>query len=338
MRDAHRVPLWVAGLAAGLMVMSGGALAAWSVELPYFAFSAGPVGDVIEAVQVVGEIETYPSDGEFYMLTVSLQEVNAYEAIAAGFDPTVDLIPASVIRGREESDEDFRNRGLIAMDTSKEAAVAVAMDRLGMSNVVTSDGVRVAQLLDGSPAAGRLEVGDVIVAVEGEPVTLSDDLREVVGRHQPGDWVELTVLRGGEETSVRVRLTESEDEPGRPLIGILAETVNPRFPVQIDSANIGGPSAGMMYALGIIELLTEDDLAKGHVIAGTGTLAADGSVGPIGGVRQKVVAAEAAGAEYVLVPQANYEKAVTADVSRIQIVPVATIDDALDFLRGLPPA
>src|SRR5690606_16294275 len=123
-----------------------------------------------------------------------------------------------------------------------------------------------------------------------------------------------------------------------PLVGILAATLNPQYPIDINSANVGGPSAGLMYTLAIIEVLRADDLTNGHVVAGTGTVAGDGTVGAIGGIRQKVVAAEAAGAEVILVPEGNYESALSAERTTIDIVPVATVDQALDYLEALPVA
>lgn len=123
------------------------------------------------------------------------------------------------------------------------------------------------------------------------------------------------------------------------MIGVLlGELSEPPFPVEIEPGDVGGPSAGMMHALAIIDTLTEGELTDGHVVAGTGTIGLDGTVGTIGGIRQKVVAAEAAGAEYILVPQGNYETALTAERDSIEIVPVATIDDAVDFLESLSTA
>lgn len=121
------------------------------------------------------------------------------------------------------------------------------------------------------------------------------------------------------------------------MIGILVgEITEPPFPISIRSGDVGGPSAGMMHSLAIIDSLTEGELTRGRVIAGTGTIALDGTIGAIGGIRQKVVAAEAAGAEYILVPARNYQAALTAEYRTIEIVPVATIDDAVEFLEALP--
>jgi PDZ domain-containing protein len=148
----------------------------------------------------------------------------------------------------------------------------------------------------------------------------------------------VTVQRQGETLDLEIELTGADDDPNRALVGILAQTLNPQYPVDINSANVGGPSAGMMYALGIIDVLTPGDITNGHVVAGTGTIAPDGSVGGIGGIRQKVVAAEAAGAEIVLVPASNYEDALTAPSDDIEIVKIATIDEALSYLESLPAA
>lgn len=123
------------------------------------------------------------------------------------------------------------------------------------------------------------------------------------------------------------------------MIGVLlGELTEPPFPLEIEAGDVGGPSAGMMHTLAIIDTLTEGELTKGRVIAGTGTIMIDGTVGNIGGIRQKVVGAEAAGATHILVPAGNYEAALTAEYESIEIVPIETIDDAIDFLENLDTA
>jgi PDZ domain-containing protein len=166
-------------------------------------------------------------------------------------------------------------------------------------------------------------------------VVVAQDIGEALADRSPGDVAKVVVIRSGTELTLDVELTSDPDDPAQVRVGIQARTVNPEFPVDIDSENVGGPSAGMMYTLGIIDLLSPGDLTAGHVVAGTGTIAADGSVGGIGGIRQKVVAAEAAGAEVILVPESNYEEALTAPAGELEIVPVATVDDALAYLAGL---
>lgn len=333
-----RAPRWL-GLAFTLLAMfAATAVAAWSVEFPYFALSAGPVSSVTDNVTVLTDVDSYPPHGELMMLTVSLQGVNAYEMLAAAVDPTVDLLRQERLRSPDETDEEYRERNLQAMDQSKENAIAVALERIEAESLIASDGVEVVDLVEGAPSASVLETGDIITLVEDTSVNVAQDIGELLADNEPGDVVPLTVTRGGSSLDVDIELTSADDDPDRPLVGILAQTVNPRFPVDINSANVGGPSAGLMYTLGIIDLLTPGELTHGHVVAGTGSIDADGSVGGIGGIRQKVVAAEAAGAEILLVPAGNYDDALTAPADDIEIVSVATVDDALTYLAALPEA
>lgn len=331
------LPRWVAATFVGLFFTAAAAIGAWSVELPYFAFSPGPVGDAIDVVQTDDSIQIYQPAGELLFLTVSLQEINLYEAVTAAIDPSIDLVRRQAVRRDDESDEEFKERTLDAMDQSIDTAVAVALDRTGIDVTIESDGVLVVDLVEGSGSDGVLEVDDVIVAVNGEPVQLSADIGVLIGDLEPGTIIDIDIVREGEPMAVEVELTASEDGT-RTLIGILAQTANPRYPISIDAANVGGPSAGMMYTLAIMDLLVEGDLAKGHIVAGTGTISADGTVGRIGGIRQKVVAAEAAGAELMLVPAGDFEAALTAPRDDMELVSVATIDEAIAALGRLTSA
>jgi PDZ domain-containing protein len=290
---------------------------------------------VTDNVTVLDGVEAFPPDGELMMLTVALQGVNAYELLAAASDPAIDVTRRERIRPPEESDEEYRERNLQLMDQSKENAIAVAVERVGGA-VIESDGVQVVGLVEGAPAVDVLELEDVITSIEGVPVSVAQDIGELLADSSPGDVVAIGVQRGSDHLDLEITLTASAEAATRPLIGIQAQTLNPRYPVDINSENVGGPSAGLMYTLGIIDVLTEGDLTHGHVIAGTGTIAPDGSVGSIGGIRQKVVAAEAAGAEVMLVPAANYGDALTAPSDDIEIVSIGNIDEALDFLDALP--
>lgn len=310
--------------------------AAWNVELPYLAFSAGPVSDAADSV-AVDEVAVYPPDGELLMLTVVSQDVNVFEAVIAGIDPSIDLVRKQAVRREGETDEEYRNRVLQQMDDSNFRSVAVALDHLGYELVPTE--VVINDFVEDVPAASVLELGDTIEEVDGDPITSVADIRTHLEGLQVGDTLEMTVLRDGEEIAVSVELVDREEEPGSPMIGVmLGELTEPPFPVSIEAGDVGGPSAGMMHTLAIIDTLTEGELTGGNVIAGTGSIRLDGSIGNIGGVRQKVVAAEAAGAEYILVPEGNYESALTAERDSIEIVPVATIDDAIDFLESLDGA
>lgn len=332
----QRSSSWPVYLIGALFALGVFSTAAWNVELPYLAFSAGPVSDAADSV-VADEVAIYPPEGELLMLTVVSQDVNVFEALIAGVDPTIDLVRKQAVRREGESDEEYRNRVLQQMDDSNYRSVAVALRHLGYELVPTE--VVVNDFVEDVPAASVLELGDSIEEIDGTPISSVSDIRSVLEGLEVGDTLEMTISRDGEDATVTVELAERDDEPGAPMIGVmLGELTEPPFPVAIEAGDVGGPSAGMMHTLAIIDTLTEGELTGGNVIAGTGTISLDGSVGSIGGIRQKVVAAEAAGADYILVPEGNYESALTAERESIEIVPVATIDDAIDFLESLEPA
>jgi PDZ domain-containing protein len=308
----------------------------WNLELPFLAFSSGPVSDAADAI-ITEEVETFPPDGELLMLTVISQEVNVFEALIAGLDPSIDLVPREAYRQPDESEEDYRKRVLRQMDDSQTRAITVALEHLGYEMIPTD--VFVTDVIPGRPAAEVIEIGDSVETLNGTEIVRSTDLTDVLEGLEPGDVVDVGVTRDGTEQVVQVELTEREEAAGRAMIGItVGELSEPPFPLSIEAGDVGGPSAGMMHALAIIDTLTPGEMTKGHIVAGTGTIGYDATVGPIGGIRQKVVGAEAAGAEYILVPADNYESALTAPRESIEIIPVATLQDAIAFLDDLDQA
>ena len=331
--ESTKLPKWPLYVIGALFAVGVLGMTLWNIELPYLAFSPGPISDAADSV-VVDEAEVFPPDGELLMLTVVSQDVNVFEAVIAGVDPTIDLVRKQAVRRPGETDEEYRNRVLQQMDDSNFRSVAVALDYLGYELIPTE--VVINEFVEGVPAESVLELGDTIRAINDVPITTVVEVRSQIEGLQPGDTMEVTIDRGGVESTVTVELAEREDEPGAPMIGVvLGELTQPPFPVEIRAGDVGGPSAGMMHTLAIIDTLTEGELTKGRVVAGTGTIRMDGTVGNIGGIRQKVVAAEAAGADYILVPEGNYEEALTAEHDTIEIVPVTTIEDAVSFLEGL---
>ena len=329
----ERSASWPLYLIGALFVVGFATVVAWNIELPYLAYSAGPVSDAADSV-VVEEIDFYPPEGELLMLTVVTQDVNIFEAAIVGVDPTVDLVRKQTVRREGESDEEYRNRVLQQMDDSNFRSIAVALAHLGYDLVPTE--VVINDLVEEAPAANVLELGDTVLSVNGRDIGTVDDFAPALEGYEVGDTIDMTVIREGSEVELEVELAEREDEPGVPMIGIvLGELTEPPFPIEIRAGDVGGPSAGMMHTIAIVDALTEGELTQGKVIAGTGTIDLDGNVGSIGGIRQKVVAAEAAGAEYILVPAGNYESALTAERDDIEIVPVATLDEAVGFLEGL---
>lgn len=324
---------WPLYLIGSLFLAGFLAVIAWNIELPYLAYSVGPVADAADTV-VAEEVEVFPPQGELLMLTIVQQDVNIIEAAIAGFDPTIDLVRKQAVRREGETEEEYRNRVLQQMDDSNYRAIAVALEYLGYELVPAE--VVINDIAEGVPAREALELGDTIISVEGAPVTELADVVSALDGFEVGDVIALIVERGGEEVEVEVELAEREDDPGAPMIGItLGQLTDTPFPISLQSGDVGGPSAGLMHTIAIIDSLSEGELTGGRVIAGTGTISFDGEVGGVGGVRQKVVAAEAAGAEYILVPESNYETARTAPRESIEIVPVATLDEAISFLESL---
>jgi PDZ domain-containing protein len=333
----QQFPRWPAVLLVAIVLMGAVVIAAWQVTIPFYALSPGPVEEVDDLIEIPDQA-TFDSAGGLLMLTVSLQEVNVFEYARGLFDPAIDLVDREIIRPADVSPDEFRRANRQAMDDSKETAIAVALRHLGYDVTLTGEGVYVAAVLEGTPADGVLRAGDVITEVDGVSVTIRDDGIGEINKNAIGDTISLRVDRDGEDLDLEVTLIEHTEAPGQPMVGFQAQTFNEElvlpFDVDIDTQNIGGPSAGLMYALTIVDLLTEDDLTRGQVIAGTGTINSQGEVGTIGGVRQKAVAAEAAGATMMLVPAGNYEEALTAPVEDIELISVATLDEAIAALAA----
>lgn len=316
--------------AAALFFVVGVVVFAWNIPLPLIAYSPGPVSDAAEAVVVDGT-DLFLPEGELMMLTVAGQDLNIFEALVAGIDPTVDVLAREAVRRPDESDEAYRRRNLQLMDDSTATAITVALGHLDVSDIDPS--VFITGYAADTPAGSVLEIGDRIIELDGVEITATEDLAEAMEDNDPGDTVAIEVERASESMSFDIELAAFDEEPERPFIGIFVRSLP--YWIDVDPGIVGGPSAGLMYSLAIIEVLTAGDLTSGHVISGTGTIDAEGNVGAIGGVRQKVVAAEAAGAEYMLVPQSNYEAALTAPRQAMELVPVATVDDALAFFEAL---
>jgi Lon-like protease len=331
--QTERGSSWPLFLIGGLLVAGALALVAWNIELPYLAFSSGPVSDAADAV-VAEEVDVFPPNGELLMLTVVSQDVNLFEALIAGFDPTIDLVRKEAYRQPDESDDAYRRRVLAQMDDSQQRAITVALGHLGYEMVPID--VLITDLNQDAPSAEVLQIGDAVNSLDGSEIVSGTDLTDALAGHSPGDVVEVGITREGTEKTIDVELVARPDDPESAMIGItVGQLTEPPFPLSLESGSVGGPSAGMMHTLAIVDTLTRGELTGGHVIAGTGTIQYDGSVGSIGGIRQKVVGAEAAGAEFILVPAGNYEEALTAERKAIEIVPVANIDEALDFLENL---
>ena len=320
-----------------VIVLIGLTAAAFWVQIPFFyAYLPGPVRSVDDLIDVTGA-DTYSSEGELLMTTVSVDlEVTFADWVAASFDPHATVVDRDAVTGGE-SFKDLQEQQLEAMDDSKQHAQEVALSALGLAKP-ESDGVRVVQLVEGAPAEDALEPGDVIVRVAGERVATSCEVGSAIGEREPGGSVSLTVERGKRLRTFDVGTIPDPQDPSSSIIGVGLEDIDYRFDpgveVEFESGEVAGPSAGLMFTLALYDRLTPDDLTKGKKVAGTGTIACDGQVGPIGGIEQKIAGAEDAGAEVFLAPAGNYEAAQKA-AGDIQVVEVSNFDDALRFLEAL---
>jgi PDZ domain-containing protein len=343
-RPTGRSPKWPWILAGLLIAIGIGIAIAWSVTVPYYTLSPGPVYDTADFVTV--EDGTASDDGELFFLTVSLKEANVFEWAAGYVDPRVDVRERERVRPIGVSPEQLRRESLAAMQQSKQTATFVALTQLGYEVTLVGTGALVIETVPYSAADGVLLPNDVIIEMDGMQVAFRDDIINDLSDAELGDLVDMLVQRPIDESvdqfdeiEVEIVLGAHVDDPTRPMIGVLLDNNEPvvEFPVDvvIDSRNIGGPSAGMMFTLQIMDQLTDGEITHGERIAGTGTIARDGTVGSIGGIKQKVHGAIDTGARAVLVPAGNYDDALAAAGDRIEIVRVETIEDALTFLGTL---
>jgi PDZ domain-containing protein len=326
--------VWGGPAFAVLVVLS---LAAIPWRLPYYSIAPGGARLVNDLVKVDGTT-VYPPAGRVAFTTVSLDRVNVYEALAGWLDSDVDVFPEEAILG-DTPREELTRVNLQAMADSKQVATYVALSKLGYDVKIRGEGALVLGVIPGLPAEGVLQAGEAIVAVDGQPVRLDRELVDALGAHQPGDRVTLDVLGTDGASRRQVAVELGTGEGGRPMLGIQPGTRNLRFDypftVTIDSGDVGGPSAGLAFTLALIDLLTPGELTGGKAVACTGTILANGDVGPVGGVAQKTAAVRSKGVAVFLVPAAEYEEALRHAGDSLRVEPVEDLDDALKVLGTL---
>ncbi len=327
-----------------LLVAGAGVLAALVVAIfapvPYVALTPGPTFNTLGSsggqrlISISGH-PTYPVSGHLNMVTVSFlggpgTRFNVIAALRAWLDPHDAVVPEQEIFTPGQSQQEVARQDTAEMVNSQESATAAALCQLNIP-FKTIDTVQ--STLAGMPAYGRLVKGDVITAVDGKPVTCKRDAAAAVRAGQPKTPVVLTIDRGGQSRQVRL---VSADVSGQAVVGVqVSERFVFPFTVKIDIRNIGGPSAGLMFALGIIDKITPDNLTGGRFIAGTGEIEADGAVDPIGGIQQKLVGARAAGATVFLTPAANCPDTAHAVPAGMRLIKVSTLAGAVSALQAL---
>ncbi|MBY0144594.1 SepM family pheromone-processing serine protease [Neobacillus niacini] len=314
-------------------------------SLPYYVSKPGIAKELSPIIQVEGGEE---GKGSFMLTTVRMGRANIYSYVEAKLFDYVELYPVDAILHETETQDEYNARQLHMMAGSKLNAIEVAYKKAGLPVEYKYQGVYVVQVVPDMPAEGKLLPGDRIIEVDNQKFTSSENFIEYVGEKKAGNQVELTIKRNNKTKNVNVTLQAFKEDPKKVGIGIsLVDDkeiiVDPTVSVKTDE--IGGPSAGLMFTLEIYDQLMDEDFTKGYKIAGTGTIDSKGAIGPIGGIDQKIVAADKAGAEVFFAPNekgsadSNYKLALkTAEEidSKMKIVPVDLVDDAINYLQKLP--
>lgn len=330
-------------------------LASLFIPTPYYLYQPGEAEELQPIISVENghKIEK----GDLMLLTVySIPASNIYY-LAYGA-----LAPHTEIKKEEDvtqglSDAEYERTLTHMMDTSQQNAIIAGLKAAGEKVTANFNGVFVSMILPNSNAKGILQVGDVIKGVDGHTLLSGEDLTGYLQKNKKkGDYVTLSYLRDGKPQTSKIQLVEvpvsNQTTPGAPMkpgLGIVPDndvTLNLPRKVTINAADIGGPSAGLMFSLEIYNQIVPGDLTKGYKIAGTGTIDSQGNVGQIGGIELKIIAAVKKGADIIFCPadieqgDSNYHDILAAAKQnniKVKIVPVKTMQDAINYLQSLPP-
>lgn len=329
-------------------------------QLPYYISSPGMATELAPIVKVEGGKE---EKGSFSLTTVRIGKANVVQYAWAKVNDYYEVYPEDYIRPDGETDDEYSNRQLHMMENSKEQATVVAYTKAKKDINIKYNGVYVMSVIAGMPAEKVLKTGDRLFSVDNKEMESSEEFINYVSNKQKGDVIKLKLERKGKMMDVEVPLAvfpkeetgEKEDKVGLGITLVTDRKVDVHPPVQINTEKIGGPSAGLMFSLEIYNQLIDEDLTKGYKIAGTGTIGYDGEVGRIGGIEQKIVAADKSDIEIFFAPNehgktrvdengkeilTNYQEALQTAKNiktNMKIIPVNTFDDAVSYLEKLPP-
>jgi Lon-like protease len=320
----------------------GALLVAALLPVPYVALLPGPTYNTLgplghKAIVQISGHPTFRTDGHLNMVTVSYiggpgsePPFNIFAALQSWLSPHDAVVPQQELFPAGKTQRQVQQQDTEQMVNSQSTATAAALCQLGIKFTVIDT---ITSTIRGLPAAGVLRSGDQIVAVNGVPITCRASAGDLVRAKPVGKPVMLTISRAGQLRKVTLRTSSYQ---GQPVIGVnLVESFKFPFKVTINIGNIGGPSAGMMFALAIIDKLTPANLTGGKFIAGTGEIEVDGNVDPIGGIQQKMAAARAAGATIFLTPASNCADTAGAVPPGLRLVKVSTLGGALAALKAL---
>jgi PDZ domain-containing protein len=316
------------------------------LPVPYVALTPGPTSNTLGTTdkgQALIEIkgrQIYPDEGHLNFTTVAYRggpgnRLDLFSALRGWLDSTTAIVPEETVFPRNESVKQVEQENTLQMESSQQSAVAAALTELKIPIAQT---VSVDSVQKGLPADGKMRKGDEIVAVDGIRTGTVEAVTTRMGKHKVGDTVAVTVKRGGKEQRVELVTVAGPSGASRPVIGVvLQDRFTFPFTVKITVGDIGGPSAGLMFSLAIMDKLTPGSLTGGRFIAGTGTITPSGEVGAIGGIQQKMIAARRAGATVFLTPADNCAEAAGAAPKGLRLVKADTLHSAaasLDALRA----
>jgi PDZ domain-containing protein len=309
--------------------------------VPYVILTPGPTLNTLgkdssgqPLISITGH-QTYPVNGHLNLVTISYQggpgsNLNVFQTLRAWLNPSEAVVPESELFPPGQTAQQTQQQDTEQMASSQELATAAALTQLHIKYQTT---VEVLSTVAGYPASKVLKAGDVIESVDGKPVTGESSLSSMINQHPAGTTLQLQVLRKGQTLTIPVA---SKSSGGNAVIGVqVQEQYKFPFNVRITVGDIGGPSAGMMFSLGIIDVLTPMNLTGGKFIAGTGEITASGQVQPIGGIQQKMVGARDAGATVFLTPAGNCADTKGAVPSGLKVVKVSTLSQAVSDLEAL---
>ena len=326
---ARAVTMSIATVATALLLATASV-----VRVPYAVLSPGPTRDTLgehDGTPLISIVDapSYPGSGELRLTTVSVaggerNPLQVLDVLTAWLDSSEAVRPIEEVVPPEQTAEEIDEANQAEMISSQEYATVAALEELGYEIPTT---MVVAETIEGTGAHGVLEPGDVLLALNADELTGFSDLSAHVDALEPGALVVVTVLRDGTRQDFEIRAVD--DGTGRALLGVWIDPVF-EMPVQvrIEIENIGGASAGTMFALGIIDKLTPEDEAGGASIAGTGTIDLSGVVGAIGGIRQKMLGAQRDGAQWFLAPESNCDDVVGNVPDGMRVVAIRTLSEA----------
>ncbi|MBF0661272.1 MULTISPECIES: YlbL family protein [unclassified Rhodococcus (in: high G+C Gram-positive bacteria)] len=312
-------------------------LIAFNLTVPYVALGPGPtfdtLGDVDDkpVIEIEG-VETDETTGSLVMTTVGVTDnLNLAQTVTAWLSGRYGLAPREQVYPPNRSKDEVRAVDQAQFAQSERSAELAALHYLDLPVIL-----RVAEIADDAPASGHLQVDDRIVAIAGEPVETAGQVQRAVGAVTPGESVAITVLRGDAEETIDVVVGERPGGEGAGFLGIATEEIpDVPFEVVFNLADIGGPSAGLMFSLALVDKLSPGEINGGLNVAGTGTIDSDGIVGPIGGITHKLTAADEEGAEVFLVPADNCAEALTNEPDDVRLVRVETLEGAAAALESI---